>query len=75
MLIFIAYSLLIGMVIYYADVYSKYEPSITQVNNKKESLSSKKVDESAINKLKELEARNISLESLFDNGRTNPFEN
>lgn len=75
MLLFISYSLSIGLVIYYSGVYSKVEPTASQVEDKKKTVSSKKVDNESLTKLRELESRNISLESLFDNGRNNPFEN
>lgn len=74
-LIFVLYSILVGLVIFYADYYSKYEPSIVQVQDKKDGLKLKRIDETSLNKLKELDSRNISLEALFDNGRNNPFEN
>jgi hypothetical protein len=61
--------------IYYSGVYSKVEPTSSQVEDKKKTISTKKVDNNSITRLKELESRNISLESLFDNGRNNPFEN
>ena len=75
MLLFISYSLMIGLMIYYSGVYSKIEPTSSQVEDKKKTISTKKVDNNSITRLKELESRNISLESLFDNGRNNPFEN
>jgi hypothetical protein len=75
MLLFISYSLSIGLIIYYTGVYSKIEPTTSQVEDKKKTITSKKVDNDSITRLRELESRNISLESLFDNGRNNPFEN
>lgn len=75
MLIFLTYSLLVGLIIHFSGLYSKQDPTLTQVEDRKKAISSKKVDNDAISRLEELESRNISLESLFDNGRNNPFEN
>lgn len=74
-LILFFYSVLTGTLIVYAGVYSSKEPTTLQVEEKRNSLDAKKIDQSALDKLKELESRNISLDALFDNGRTNPFEN
>lgn len=54
---------------------SRAEPSQVEIDEKLKDIKMPKVDEEAIAKLKELEERNISIEALFDNGRTNPFEN
>lgn len=54
--------------------YANLEPSDSQIDEKKASLKNTKLDEAAISKIKELQDKNISIESLFDNGRNNPFE-
>lgn len=53
---------------------SRLEPTEAQVATKISEVKKTNTDTESILKLKELEGRNISIESLFDNGRTNPFE-
>jgi hypothetical protein len=50
------------------------EPTSDQVDEKISSLRITKLDEDAVSIIQSLQDRNISIESLFDNGRTNPFE-
>jgi len=54
---------------------SRLEPTEAQVTSKISEVKKITTDTGSILKLKELEGRSISVESLFDNGRTNPFEN
>lgn len=54
--------------------FSNLDPSEQQIDEKKTSLKIIKLDDAAVSKLKELQDKNISIESLFDNGRENPFE-
>ena len=56
-------------------VLSSAEPSQTEIDQALSGIKPVKLDQTAIAKLKELEDKNISIEALFDNGRTNPFEN
>lgn len=54
--------------------YSNAEPTALQIDDKKTSIKVVKLDEKSIEKIKELQGKNISIESLFNNGRANPFE-
>lgn len=54
--------------------YSNVEPSELQINEKKASLKVVKLNDAAVKKIQELQDKNISIESLFNNGRANPFE-
>lgn len=65
---------MIGVITIKVGEYSRREPSIDQVNSAKSNKKTK-IDQESLSKLKELEDRNVSIEALFDNGRTNPFEN
>jgi hypothetical protein len=71
--IFLAATMFAFMTLQIAS-YSNAEPTADQVDEKRDSLKTVKLDESAVSKLKLLEDKNISIESLFDNGRANPFE-
>jgi len=75
MIIFIIFAIMIGTVVQRAGDLSNSEPSATAIKDKINSLGTKKVDQESLNKLKELQEQSVSIESLFDNGRTNPFEN
>lgn len=54
--------------------FSDRKPTIVEETEKRMSVKVVKLDEKSINKIKELQDQNISIESLFDNGRENPFE-
>ena len=54
--------------------YSNAEPDEIQIEEKKVSLKTVKLNDRAVQKIKELEDKNINIESLFNNGRDNPFE-
>lgn len=56
------------------SVYSNAEPTSDQIEEKKNSLSQVKLNDEAAQKIQELEDKNINIESLFNNGRANPFE-
>ena len=60
---------------YKISQFSTSEPTPKQIEDKISKITSSKIDEESIARLKELLGRNVSIESLFDNGRTNPFEN
>lgn len=54
--------------------YSNAEPTSDQIEEKKNSLKQVKLNDEAVQKIQELEDKNINIESLFNNGRDNPFE-
>jgi hypothetical protein len=54
--------------------YSNDEPSDVQIEERLSTLQTVRLDDEAVQKIEELQDRNISLESLFNNGRNNPFE-
>jgi hypothetical protein len=53
---------------------SSAEPTSNQVDEKLSTYRIVKLDTKIVELFRSLEDRNISIESLFDNGRTNPFE-
>lgn len=70
----IIFASLAGYLVTRIGYLSSLEPSQIQIDQKLENVKRPTTDTESILKLKELEGRNISIESLFDNGRTNPFE-
>lgn len=71
----LVFACLAGFLVIRIGQLSKLEPTAEQISQKASETKSITTDPQSIQKLKELEGRNISIESLFDNGRTNPFEN
>lgn len=72
-IIFVGFSFMVGIITVRVGEYSSREPSTDQIAEVKKNTT--KIDEESLSKLKELEDRNVSIEALFNNGRTNPFEN
>jgi hypothetical protein len=54
--------------------YSNNEPNDAQIEERLSTLQTVKLNDEAVGKIEELQDRNINLESLFNNGRDNPFE-
>ena len=54
--------------------YSDIEPTDDQIDERLSTLQTIKLNEEAVQKIQELQDHNINIESLFDNGRDNPFE-
>lgn len=73
-LFFIVFAGLASYLVIRIGYLSRLEPSAEQISQKTSETKNVTTDTESILKLKELEGRNISIESLFDNGRTNPFE-
>jgi hypothetical protein len=54
--------------------YSNDEPTDDQIEERLGALQTVRLNDDAVQKIKELQDQNISLDSLFNNGRDNPFE-
>jgi hypothetical protein len=54
--------------------YANLEPTEFQVEDTKSSLRTIKLDDKAVQKINQLQGQNINIETLFNNGRANPFE-
>jgi hypothetical protein len=74
----IIFIILVGLVFGFMTLkianYSDKEPTSDQVDERKNSLRVVKLDDTAVQKIQQLEDQNINIESLFNNGRANPFE-
>lgn len=55
-------------------LFSIAEPSQEQIEEKLTSYKPIKLDPQVVSLFRSLQDQNISIESLFDNGRTNPFQ-
>jgi hypothetical protein len=54
--------------------FANLEPTESQIENTKNSLTIIKLDPNAVQKINELQGQNINIESLFNNSRANPFD-
>jgi hypothetical protein len=62
-----------GVVIWQIRAYVTQEPSEIKVAQELTTINIPKVDEEAINRITQLEDRNIQVKALFENARQNPF--
>lgn len=74
-LFLIVFAVLAGYLVVRIGYLSRLEPTQAQIDQKIDEIKQTTIDTESVEKLEELEGRNISIEALFDNGRTNPFEN
>lgn len=65
---------LVGFIVVRIYLLSTAEPSQSQVDEKLNSYKTIRLDPQVVTLFRSLQDRNISIESLFDNGRTNPFD-
>ncbi len=65
---------LFGFMVVRIYLLSTAEPSQSQVDDKLNSYKTVRLDPQIVALFRSLEDQNISIESLFDNGRTNPFQ-
>jgi hypothetical protein len=63
-----------GFLIFRINQYSSQEPSPEQISEQQGTIKRIIIDESAIDKILELEKRNIAVKSLFEKARDNPFK-
>lgn len=74
-LLFIVFVVMIfGVLTLSISHFSNLEPTDAQVDEKVKTITNIKLNDSAIEKIEDLVDKNISIESLFNNGRSNPFE-
>lgn len=66
--------LIYGFILYRINVYANVEPAKSTLDERLLEVKRVKIDEEAINKIEDLQDRNVNIESLFDNGRANPFQ-
>lgn len=71
---FVVFAALAGYLVMRIGTLARLEPTQAELDTKLSEIKKTKIDTDAVDKLQELEERDISIEALFDNGRTNPFE-
>ena len=70
----ICFAGLAGFLVLRIGELSRVEPEVAQIDAKLQEVRKARIDEDTIKSLEVLQDKNISIESLFDNGRVNPFE-
>lgn len=73
-LLFMFFAALAGFLVVRIGSLAQAEPTSDQIAEATLTAKNAKLDETAISQLNSLQDHNISIEALFDNGRTNPFE-
>ena len=71
---FVTLVTIIGFMVLRIYLLAGAEPTEDQVDEKISSLKISKLDQESVKIIESLEDRNISIESLFPEGRTNPFQ-
>ena len=49
------------------------EPTEAQISDKLQTVTRPKLDQSVLNRIQQLQDQNVEVKSLFDNARSNPF--
>ncbi len=62
-----------GFLVYRINSLTRIEPSDSAVAEKLETVKRPKIDETAVQKIKQLQGQNVEVKSLFDRARNNPF--
>jgi hypothetical protein len=70
----VSVALVFGFLTFEIAHYSNREPNQDQVDERLSSLKTVKLDSQAVQKIEQLQDQNIGIDSLFNNGRANPFE-
>lgn len=64
---------LFGFLVFRINSYAAVEPSEDAVQEKLKAVQRPRVDQNALDKIQQLEAQNVEVNSLFDQARSNPF--
>ena len=71
---FIFISLLYGFIILRISAYSSAEPSQAAIDSKVQATRSLYIDEDVVKQLRSLQDNSVSVQALFDEARSNPFD-
>lgn len=63
-----------GFLVFRIGQLSNSEPSATAISEKLKGVKRPKIDQSAIDKIEQLQSTNVEVESLFKQARDNPFQ-
>lgn len=61
-------------VMWRVDVLVKAEPDQAQIDSQVSSTSSPKIDQTTVDKIRQLQDNSVNVKALFDDARKNPFQ-
>lgn len=64
---------LFGFLVFRINQYARIEPSEDAIQDKLKAVQRPKVDQAVLDKIQQLQAQNVEVNSLFDKARSNPF--
>jgi hypothetical protein len=64
---------LLGFLVFRINQYARVEPSEDAIQDKLKAVQRPKVDQAVLDKIQQLQAQNVEVNSLFDKARSNPF--
>lgn len=70
---FIIFLGLLGFLVFRINQYARVEPTEDAIQEKLKAVQRPRVDQSALEKIQQLQAQNVEVNSLFDKARQNPF--
>ena len=70
---FIIFLGLFGFLVFRINQYARVEPSEDAIQDKLKAVQRPKVDQAVLDKIQQLQAQNVEVNSLFDKARNNPF--
>lgn len=70
---FIIFLGLLGFLVFRINQYARIEPTEDAIQDKLKAVQRPRVDQSALDKIQQLQAQNVEVNSLFDQARKNPF--
>lgn len=73
-MLFISVLLIYLFLVFRINVLSNREPSDTDINTKLQTVSRPRIDQTVISKIQELQDNSVTVKSLFNHARKNPFQ-
>lgn len=70
---FIAVLLIFSFLVFRINVLTNAQPTDDQITEKLKTVQRPHIDESTVNKIKQLQDHNVQVKALFDEARNNPF--
>ncbi len=73
-ILFMFISLIYLFLVFRINVLTGKEPSDSDLNNKLQTVSRPRIDQTVINKIQELQDNSVQVKTLFNHARKNPFQ-
>lgn len=62
-----------GFFVFRINTYNRAEPAEDAIQDKLQTIRRPKIDKSVLDKIQQLQTQNVQVQSLFDQARSNPF--